>query len=82
MNQADRTADSLPARLKMRAELNVDGDYKYVGTAYAGTATSVAKWRIKLMTYDVNKRLTAIDFADGSAEFDKVWNNRATYSYS
>lgn len=54
---------------------------EYVGRSAPGTPTSEAKWRIEKYTYDGNK-ITDIKWAKGNAEFDKVWNDRATYDYS
>jgi hypothetical protein len=51
-----------------------DGDY--VGQAQLGTATSTAGWQIM----KVNN--TGVSFADSTDGFTKVWDNRATYTFS
>jgi len=40
-----------------------------------------AVWRIKKIIYDANNNILAITWADGTMEFDKVWSDRATYTY-
>lgn len=50
----------------------------YVGYAVPGSSTASAVWRIKRI--DATTGL-AIRFADGNANFDNVWNNRASLSY-
>lgn len=51
----------------------------YVGFASPGTVTSVASWRI--MKIDESSG-TSVTWADGDADFDNVWDNRASLSYS
>lgn len=51
----------------------------YVGEALPGVAASSALWRIKRLDSTSGLLLT---WADGDADFDKIWNNRASYSYS
>ena len=55
---------------------------RYQGHASPGTLTSAASWRIKRVTLDSSSRVTAIEFAGGSGEYNSVWNNRASLSYS
>ena len=54
----------------------------YVGECMPGTLVSVAKWRIKKMTYNADGIITDIQWADGTRAFDKEWDKRATYTYS
>lgn len=52
--------------------------YTYIGEATAGTATSAASWRIKRLTNADN----TIIWADGNTNFDNIYDNRASLSYS
>lgn len=52
----------------------------YVGGAAPGSATSSAAWQIKKIT--TTGADIAITWADGDAEFDNVWDDRATLTYS
>lgn len=54
----------------------------YIGEAQPGSATSSAVWRIKKLTYNAQNMVTDIQWAGGNAKFDKIWNNRASYTYS
>jgi hypothetical protein len=56
------------------------GGISYVGEALPGAATSAASWRVKRLTEtgpDV-----AVQWADGNGNFDNVWDDRASLSYS
>jgi len=65
---------------KMRIEYS-GANPVYVGEAKPGIATDEKGWRIKKITYDGDNP-TQIDWAEGNRNFDKIWDNRATYSYS
>jgi hypothetical protein len=77
---------------RLKAELEVqydrlvdkDGVYIYVGEAAPGSNTSEAKWRIKRIEEGVGIDTGDFDiiWADGTAEFTKVWDDRATFTYS
>ena len=53
----------------------------YVGKAAPGTATSAALWQIKRLTYTSAGDVT-VEVADGDLDFDNVWDNRASLTYS
>lgn len=57
------------------------GNPIYIGKATAGSAKSTAVWQIKKLTWDGNN-LTDIQWANGNTNYDNVWNNRASLSYS
>jgi len=54
----------------------------YVGEAQPGSSTSAAVWRIKKLTYNSNSMVTDIKWAGGTSAFNKVWDSRASYTYS
>jgi hypothetical protein len=52
----------------------------YIGRAVPGTATSAASWEIrKLLTLGNNVEIL---WADGDGNYDNIWDNRASLSYS
>ena len=51
----------------------------YLGHAEPGASTASAVWRVKRI--DTSSGVTTA-WADGNANFDNVWNNRASLSYS
>jgi hypothetical protein len=53
--------------------------YNYYGWAQLGTQSSASAWRIMRLT---NGTLGAVEFADGNTNFDNIWDNRASLSYS
>lgn len=54
------------------------GALTYIGNAPIGSATSAAVWQIKRLE---TPGLTKL-WADGNDNFDNVWDNRASLSYS
>ena len=53
----------------------------YKGEADPGTAEGTAAWRIRKITIATDNDVTEV-WASGNANYDKIWNNRAGYSYS
>lgn len=66
------------AQADLTSRLVDDGTYVYSGDAAPGTATSAASWRIQRLT----KADSTLLWADGNANFDNVWDNYASLSYS
>lgn len=57
-----------------------DSSTIYVGTAAISSATSAAVWQVcKFTTTDSSVIPT---YADGDDEYDNIWDNRASLSYS
>ena len=54
----------------------------YRGMAVPGTADATNGWRIEEITFVGADEDVEIRWASGNANFDKVWNDRAMYSYS
>ena len=57
----------------------VSGTVIYIGLALPGTAKSAALWQIKKLNPTGG---LDTQYADGDAEFDNVWDDRAALSYS
>ncbi len=55
------------------------GTVTYVGAANPGTADAAALWQIKKIDSSSG---TTINYADGNALFDNVWDDRAALIYS
>lgn len=64
------------------AEDSSDSDIFYIGWADPGTATSEASWRIQRFTETSNLFDIGGEWADGNADFDNIWDDRETLSYS
>lgn len=55
---------------------------EYLGIAVMGTAKSAGTWQIRKLIYDSNGNLTDMQWADGNDNYDNIWNNRVSLSYS
>ena len=58
--------------------VKVDNDVSYYGYALPGTATSASSWKIKKVD-QLSGEL--VHWANGTADFDKVWDSYLSYSY-
>lgn len=53
----------------------------YKGEAIPGTLTSAALWRVSRITIQADGDIEIV-FADGDSNFDNIWDNRLSLSYS
>jgi hypothetical protein len=58
----------------------VDATVTYIGYAQPGALTSAASWKIKKITTTGDD--IAITWADGNVNFDNIWNDHASLTYS
>lgn len=74
--------DRLKAELEVQYNKLIDqeGTFYYIGEALPGTNTDQPKWRIKRIE-EVGNDYNIL-WADGTAEFDKIWDDRVTFTYS
>lgn len=56
-----------------------DSNVQYIGEASFGIATSAPFWRISRLTFIGNS--FTLDWADGNAEFDNIWDDRTSLTY-
>ena len=78
--------DRLKADLEVQYDKLVDEEpddgFTYVGEAVPGTTKGQSIWRIKrIYEFGADGDLDIL-WANGTANFDKTWNDRATYTYS
>lgn len=58
-----------------------DSNTIYVGYAVPGSASNAAKWMLFKVSRSGN--VSTISWAEGNCKkFDKIWDNRASYTYS
>lgn len=57
-----------------------DSTYSYVGEANFNSLESNPVWRIKRIENGATS--TKIRWADGNTDFDNIWDNRASLTYS
>ena len=73
---------SLEHRVDTLGSLKVDqitSTLFYIGEAAIAAPTSNPVWRIRKIDASVGVNIT---WADGNANYDNVWDNRASLSYS
>lgn len=54
----------------------------YVGKAAIGSATSTASWQIKRLDESGTPTTLVIKWCDGDANFNNIWDNRASLTYN
>lgn len=68
-----------PAALTTRYD-EASSTIAYVGLAAVGSVSGSAVWRIKRVTTSSGD--VTVEYADGNALFDNVWDQRASLAYS
>ncbi|MCK5611384.1 hypothetical protein KAR91_56460 [Candidatus Pacearchaeota archaeon] len=69
------------ADLQWRSADDGNGDIEYIGYAMPGVADAEEGWQIEKFTNTAGSPVAG-KFAGGSNRYDKIWDNRAGYSYS
>jgi hypothetical protein len=85
----DTRVDAVEAELEelnMKPAIRMDADADpptliYRGEAVAGTTESAASWRIKKIEFLAGNDIK-VTWADGNTNFDNVWNDRASLTYT
>jgi hypothetical protein len=72
--------DVMPPVYATRTDF-VSASLAYVGEAAPGTLDSAPAWRIKRLTLGADDDVTT-EWADGNANFDNAWSDRASASYA
>lgn len=62
--------------------LDANQNIEYVGCAASGSPTSDSVWAIMRIIYDANNNFSRTAFAEKNRVFNKIWDDRASYSYS
>jgi hypothetical protein len=76
-NRVKTTSDSIALELVVD---EASSTVTYLGNCLPGNAGKVSEavWRIKKKDTTSGTKIT---YADGSSDFNKIWNSRATYTY-
>jgi len=80
-SQAYADRDDFRDPKQVAISYDASGRTEYVGKALAGKASSGADWQIQKLVYDASGRVTNVYFADDSTDYNKIWDNRSTYTY-
>lgn len=84
VNNLSSRVEDLEMGVSLALKYDQDADpptLAYLGQALPGTADSSAAWRIQKLTFGSGGDVT-VEWADGDADFDNVWSNRASLTYS
>lgn len=73
------SVETMPASFATIVD-EVSKSLMYVGKAKIGSLQDSSVWQIQKIT--VTGSITLIQYADGDGNFDNVWNDRASLSYS
>ena len=68
--------------MTLTKRVNNNGDYIYIGEAAVGSVDSDSVWRISRTYISPIDGDIIILWANGTSNFDKVWNNHLSLSYS
>ena len=68
--------------MALQIERDGQGNPIYIGIASPGTATSEPYWQIRKLTFDGQNNVTEIKYSSGSSNFDSIWDDRGSLSYS
>lgn len=66
---------------KIEVDYDANGNPIYYGVAIAGALTSDPKWRIAKIAY-IGNNPVEVTYADGTVEYNHIWDNRLAYTYS
>ena len=73
----------LEETLILKQRLSYSGtSAEYIGYADPGVEETQALWMIVNLKYDGSGLMVEKNFADGSKAFDKIWTERAGYTYA
>ena len=73
--------------LAFRGESDASNNLIYLGSARVGASVSSAVWKIAKLAYDGSNNLTSITWPQdastfASNDYEFIWNDRASYTYS
>lgn len=85
--QHNACQESYIADMTFRGEYDGSNNLIYKAYGRPGAVDSNPVWQIAKLTYDGNNNVTSITWPQGSngaasSEFNFVWNDRASYTYS
>jgi YD repeat-containing protein len=76
------TEKTVAGTFARRMDYDVSDNLIFIGRADIASVTSAAVWQIQKLSYDVSGNPLSIIWADGNEEFDNIWDNRNSLSYS
>lgn len=80
----EQRVEALEMGTSLALKYDQDADpptFAYLGQAVPGTSGASGLWRIQKLTFGVDGDVVTL-WADGNADFDNVWNDRASLTYT
>lgn len=77
-NGSEEGGSTVEPQYDTEIDMSVAGT-TYVGQAPTGSSAAAPVWRIKKITETANG--SSVNWANGSAEFTNIWNNRLSLTY-
>jgi len=72
---------ALVDKYTLAIEYDDSNNLVYIGEATPGSPQDEAVWRIRKITH-TGSNPTGIEWAGGTTEFNKIWDERTDYEYS
>ena len=79
--QTDEQISINVEKYTQRMAYTAQGLPEFIAIALPGAATSAATWQIRKLIY-TGTNATAVLWADGNNNFDNIWDDYASLSYS
>lgn len=73
--------DLMSSEFQTRLDYDGSDNLIYVGKARCAMGTSVAEWQIQKLVY-TGGNVSHVMWADGDQEYDNIWDNRTSLTYS
>lgn len=73
--------DETEPQYTQELEYDISNNPIFIGEAEPGTATNESGWRVRKITYDGSGNAIRVEWASSTDDFDKIWDQRATYVY-
>lgn len=77
----EMTGNLAIGRYTTMMDYDVNGNLVYIGISRAGWTTADPQWFIKKLTWSGNN-LASMTCASGDINFNKIWDQRSSYTYS
>ena len=63
-------------------DYNASNNPVYIGKSNPGSTKGDSLWQIRKITYNASNNPIDVQWANGVCSFDKIWDNRVSYTYS
>jgi len=79
---AVRSVESVPRNFSTTLDFDASGNLLYLGNSHEGALKSEPFWAIRKFLYNAQGLLVDIQWAGGESSQTKIWDDRASLTYS